>query len=154
MEKWIVIKDENYLEHHGIKGQKWGVRKQNSENDDEKKTSEKTSTDIIDTKELKNKDDTKKSKVSKAILVGALATMGAALVTTLIVKLSKRNNNNSSKTSTKKTKRAKSAHIPGSSYKDVYGKGWNNDPYVKKGETIVNAYSGINLIASRALKRG
>ncbi len=27
MEKWIIYREEEYIAHHGIKGQKWGVRR-------------------------------------------------------------------------------------------------------------------------------
>ena len=41
MEKWIIYKDEEYIEHHGVKGQRWGVRRYQNEdgtlNDEGKK---------------------------------------------------------------------------------------------------------------------
>lgn len=70
------MKDENYLAHHGIKGQKWGVRKE----EDKKSPKKKLSKEEL----LKRKE--KGKKIVKGIAIGTASVAATAAATALVVK--------------------------------------------------------------------
>lgn len=148
--KRLVVVDDNYLAHHGVKGQKWGVRKDESSDNP---NTEPYELETDSRKQIENQEKQQKEKRNKTIrnivLGVGLTAIGISIVERL---LRTRFSDKSSKNSNTKTRTKKSAHIPGSSWKDVYGKG-HNDPYVKKGKTIVDAYGSIPLIAIKSIQR-
>lgn len=70
---------EKYLIHHGIKGQRWGVRKE----EDEKQKSSKS-------KQPSKEELAQKKKIGKAIVISSVATLGAVAVTAAAVKIAPR----------------------------------------------------------------
>lgn len=72
---------EKYLIHHGVKGQRWGVRKE----EDEKQKSSKSKSKQPSKEEL-----AQKKKIGKAIVISSVATLGAVAVTAAAVKIAPR----------------------------------------------------------------
>lgn len=99
MERLRVVNDSNYLAHHGIKGQKWGVRKEDDEkelnrmkslhdedlryqkglNDEQLRLQKQT-----DKQEQKQAKQKRKRVIKNVIFGAALTAIGAAIVSGLL----------------------------------------------------------------------
>lgn len=99
MERLRVVNDSDYLAHHGVKGQKWGVRKEDDEKElnrikslhDEDLRYQKGLNDEqlrlqkqADKQEQKQAKEKRKRVVKNIVFGAALAAVGAAIVSSLL----------------------------------------------------------------------